>query len=256
MLFSDRWTGAAALMLAATSSCSSSRVDVSKGAPADDASTTPPVADASPDPGDSSSPPPTGTVVPPTRPCKEGEYTGAFGGSYASPLAASRLEMMGTVSLSLTQVDTGTQTCQVLGEFESCSDIFLIQGGTITGIADDPEVAGDAQPGGYPYSCTVSGALICNERKLVNGWIQCTVCPEPSGDAGTACSAFAGPLVATYDYPTESFSGTWNGADALASVDGGSSAPDGGANSEYLSLDGGYGDGQFGGSGTWTAGPR
>jgi hypothetical protein len=254
---SSWWTGAAALAIAATCGCSSSRVDVSPGAPdgdIGDGSTTPPVADAWPGPEDSSSPP--SVPLSPEIPCEEGEYTGAIGGSYASPLAASRLVVTGTVSLSLVSAGPSSQTCTVQGELERCSDVFLIRDGAITGVANDSDVTDDAHVGGYPYSCTMSGALLCRERNVVNGWIQCTVCPGPPPDAGTACSVFAGPLVATYDYPTLSFTGTWNGADALASDDGGSSAPDAEAISEYLSLDGGYGDGHYGGSGTWTAAPR
>jgi hypothetical protein len=252
MTFSNRWTAAATLVIAATSSCASSRVDVSQGAP--DGSVGDGSTPAPPNPGDSSSPPPTGTVSV-DIPCKEGEYTGAIGGSYASPLTAARLAVTGTVGFSLVSVSTAVQ-CMVQGEFEPCSGVFQLKSGTVNGIASESDVADDAHVSGYPYSCTMSGVLLCRERTLVNGWIQCTVCPGPLADAGTACSVFAGPLVATYDYPTLSFTGTWNGADALASEDGGSSVPDGGTISDYLSLDGGYGDGRYGGNGTWTAAPR
>jgi hypothetical protein len=110
-----------------------------------------------------------------------------------------------------------------------------------------------------PYSCAVSGALSCVERALENGWAECTYCDgQISEDAGCGAAGggrFAGPLAATYDTLTLGFaSGVWNGAEALAGNDGGEvPGPEGGPFYDYLALDGGYGGGDYGGSGAWSA---
>jgi hypothetical protein len=255
MASSDWWTGVATLVIAATSGCSSSTgVEGLQSGPDGGGD-----ANASPGPGDSSGPPPPAPTVAmspsPQGPCKAGAYAGTFGGSYASPLASAPLVVTGTVSLSLVSAGTSEQTCMFEGEVERCSDFLMIQDGGITGVANASLGTDDAQVGGYPYSCTTSGTLWCSEQKLVGGWVRCTVCPGPASDGGSVCSVFAGPLVATYDYGTLSFTGTWNAANALAGGDGGPTAPDGQPISDYLSLDGGYGDADYGGSGTWTAHP-
>ena len=41
---------------------------------------------------------------------------------------------------------------------ESCSDVFPLSGGTITGVANQ-NMVGDAGVGGYPYYCTMTGTL-------------------------------------------------------------------------------------------------
>lgn len=155
----------------------------------------------------------------------------------------------------------------LVGEASKCSNLFSLTNGVITGVADGT-MMGDAEVGGYPYFCTMTGTLDCKAKKLVGGWIQCTYCVGPLADGGMACSLlngvggttgvgghFAGPLTANYDYNTLAFvMGTWNGAEALAGNDGGSPGPDGGPPSDYLSDSGLYvGPNNYGGSGTWNA---
>jgi hypothetical protein len=175
----------------------------------------------------------------------------------------------GNVDLTLEQAGSPGTTCMLVGESqrEDCSNVFTLQNGTITGVADALQF-GDASVGGFPYFCTMTGTLDCKSKLLVGGWIQCTYCVGPLADAGTACwllngvagttgvgGHFAGPLTANYDIGTLSFvMGTWNGAEALAGNDGGSPGPDGGPISDYLSDSGLYlGPNDFGGSGTWNA---
>jgi hypothetical protein len=201
-------------------------------------------------------------------PCQGGKYEGTFAGTYTSHLTGIGfpIPVTGNVDMTLNQEGTGAgQTCMLVGEATKCSDLFSLQNGTITGVADE---LGDSGVGGFPYFCTMTGTLDCPEKKLVNGWIQCTYCVGPLADGGLACSLlngvagttgvgghFAGPLTANYDYSTLSFvMGTWNGAEALAGNDGGSPGPEGGPISNYLSDSGLYlGPGDFGGSGTWNA---
>jgi hypothetical protein len=202
-------------------------------------------------------------------PCKGGHYSGTFAGTYTSHLTGIGIPIpvTGNVDMSLDQVGSDQMTCTLVGEATKCSDLFSLQNGTITGIADEGMI-GDAGFGGFPYFCTMTGTLACAEKKLVGGWIQCTYCVGPLADGGMACSLlngvagttgvgghFAGPLTANYDYSTLSFvMGTWNGAESLAGNDGGSPGPDGGPISEYLSDSGTYlGLNDFGGSGTWNA---
>jgi hypothetical protein len=202
-------------------------------------------------------------------PCKGGQYSGTFAGTYTSHLTAVGvpIPVTGNVDMTLDQVGSGNMTCMLVGEATKCSDLFSLQNGTITGVADQGMI-GDADIGGFPYFCTMSGTLACAEKKLVGGWIQCTYCIGPLADGGMACSLldgvagtagvgghFAGPLTANYDYASLSFvMGNWNGAEALAGNDGGSPGPDGGPIADYLSDSGLYlGPGDFGGSGTWNA---
>jgi len=205
-----------------------------------------------------------------SEPCKGGQYDGTFAGTYSSHLTVLGISLMvtGNVDMTLKQEGTDQQKCTLMlvGEatVSKCSDLFSLQNGTITGVAN-----GDDGGGGFPYYCTMTGTLACAEKKLVNGWIQCTYCVGPLADGGMSCQflnlggtsgytmgvggQFAGPLTANYDTSTLSFvMGTWNGAEALAGNDGGSPGPDGGPATSYLS-DSGYGLLDFGGSGTWTA---
>jgi hypothetical protein len=205
-------------------------------------------------------------------PCKGGQYDGTFAGLYTSHLTGVGvpIPVAGNVDLTLDQAGSAGTQCKLAGEFEDCSNVFTLQNGTITGIADQAQI-GDAGVGGFPYFCTMTGTLDCKGKKLVNGWVQCTYCVGPLADGGMACSLlngvagttgvgghFAGPLTANYDYGTLSFvNGTWNGAEALAGNDGGSPTPDGGPISNYLSDSGLYlGPNDFGGSGTWNAAYR
>jgi hypothetical protein len=203
-------------------------------------------------------------------PCKGGKYNGTFAGFYTSHLTGVGvpIPVAGNVDLTLEQEGSAGTMCRVAGEgFEECSNVFSLQNGVITGVADAVHV-GDAAVGGFPYFCTMTGTLDCKNKKLVDGWIQCTYCVGPLADGGLSCSLldgvagttgvgghFAGPLTANYDYATLAFiMGTWNGAEALAGNDGGSPGPDGGPASDYLSDSGLYlGPGDFGGSGTWNA---
>jgi hypothetical protein len=198
--------------------------------------------------------------------CKGGHYDGTFAGSYTShlTLVGIPLTVTGNVDMTLEQEGTAQMTCMLVGEATKCSDLFSLQNGTITGVAN-----GDDAGGGFPYYCTMTGTLDCPAKKLVNGWIQCTYCVGPLADGGMSCAflnlggtsgitmgvggQFAGPLTANYNTGTTSFVlGTWNGAESLAGNDGGSPGPDGGPVSSYLS-DSGYGLLDFGGSGTWNA---
>ncbi len=189
--------------------------------------------------------------------CQGGQYTGAFAGSYTSHLTGVGIPvpMTGNVIMTLEQEGSDNQTCMLIGESVKCSDLFSLYNGTITGVAD-----GNGAGGGVPYFCTMTGTLDCAEKKLVNGWIQCTYCVGPPADGGACASSgvggqFAGTLTVNYDTTTRTFvMGTWNGAEALAGNDGGSPGPDGGPPSSYLSDSGTYlAPGDFGGSGTWSA---
>ena len=102
--------------------------------------------------------------------------------------------------------------CTFEGESLKCSDVFSLKNGIITGIADAVQT-GDASVGGFPYYCTMTGTLGCMQKKLVDGWIQCTYCIGPLADGGLSCALldgvagttgvgghFAGPLTADYFY--------------------------------------------------------
>jgi hypothetical protein len=190
-------------------------------------------------------------------PCEGGQYAGALGGSYTSHLTGAGIpvSMTGNVNMTLDQEGSDDQACMLFGEVTRCSDLYDLRDGTITGVAN-----GNGAGGGFPYLCTMTGTLGCAEKKLVNGWIQCTYCAGPPADGGACASSgvggqFAGTLTANYDTTTHTFvMGTWNGAEALAGNDGGSPGPDGGPPSSYLSDSGTYlAPGDFGGSGTWSA---
>jgi hypothetical protein len=161
--------------------------------------------------------------------CKGGFYEGSFGGLYSSRLTliGANIPVVGDVQLTLHQEGTGTQTCMFQGESELCSNIFSVQGGIIKGTAD----------GLFPYYCTLTGTLGCKQKKLVNGWIECTYCVGSLNDGGMSCmnggsgngdshggvtgtgGQFAGPLTADYFY-------TSTGGDGGAgAIDGGGSGP-------------------------------
>jgi len=202
--------------------------------------------------------------------CKAGFYQGAFTGSYSSYLAFGiPLTVTGNVELTLNQEGTSNQTCMitVTGEgpvTESCSDVFTLSGGTITGVADKSGMIGDATIGGFPYFCNMTGTLDCAKKVLDNGWIECTYCIGPLADGGGACDLiggrFAGPLTANYNTSSLAFTGgTWNGAEVLCNDagvcnNGTSPGPDGGPALNYVSPDGSYSfGGPYGGSGDWMA---
>jgi hypothetical protein len=206
--------------------------------------------------------------------CKAGFYEGMFTGTYSSHITVVGIDIpvSGNVQLTLDQEGSSNQQCtiDVQGEgvtTESCSDVFSLSGGTIQGILD----------GLFPYFCTLTGTLDCATESLDNGWMECTYCAigvildggTPPGDPLANCTGaggnFAGPLTASYDTSTLSFtSGTWNGSERLCDGiagtstatcnDGGSPGPEGGPASDYLVLDGGYGlNANFGGAGSWSA---
>jgi hypothetical protein len=197
--------------------------------------------------------------------CKAGRYEGTFDGSYTSSLTilGFPLSVSGNVDLTLNQEGGDAQVCTVGGEFTSCSNVFTLENGTITGVANKAGTIGDAAVGGFPYFCVMTGTLDCSKKRLVGGWIQCTYCAfDNLTEGGTQCDGanvgghFAGPLTANYDPNSHTFvNGTWNGAEALAGNDGAAPGPEGGTINDYLSLDGGgYGFlGKFGGNGTWNA---
>jgi hypothetical protein len=195
--------------------------------------------------------------------CQPGHYVGTFNGSYSSHLIIGiPLTVTGNVDMTLDQAgDAGTQ-CMYNGEFMNCSNFFVVSGGTITGVANGSAEGGKS---GYPYFCQLTGTLDCPNKKLIGGWINCTYCVGSLDSTGMACAPafggflpgiggqFAGPVTADYD--TSKFSlvnGTWNGAEALAGVDAGTTTWNGMPVSNYLS-DAGYGIGNYGGNGTWNA---
>jgi hypothetical protein len=199
--------------------------------------------------------------------CKGGRYTGNFDGSYESSYAIGLpLKVTGNVDMTLNAYGSPTQTCTFMGESESCSNFYQLSGGTVTGVANKTMV-GEAGVGGFPYFCFLTGTLDCKAKKLVGGWIECVYCVVGViADGGMTCDPslagvgtgvfgnFAGPVTADYDYGSVSFvNGTWNGAEALAHNNGMQPGPEGGPVGNYLSLDGGYGFGSYGGAGTWTA---
>ncbi len=161
--------------------------------------------------------------------CKGGFYQGSFGGLYSSHLTVigANIPVVGDVQLTLDQQGSGQQMCTFEGESEKCSDIFSVKDGVIQGTAD----------GLFPYYCTLTGTLGCKQKKLVDGWINCTYCVGPLNDGGMSCAIlgtgsggagggltgtggqFAGPLTADYFY-------TSTGGDGGAgAVDGGGSGP-------------------------------
>ncbi len=203
--------------------------------------------------------------------CKGGHYKGTFTGNYSSSLTLIGLgiRVSGDVEMTLFQEGTAQMTCMLNGESESCSDVFSLQDGTITGVANG-KVTEAGVTGGFPYYCKMTGTLDCPKKKLVNGWIECTYCVGQLADGGMMCAPliggigggiggmFAGPLTADYDYGTTAFTnGTWNGTESLCPNmtcnDGMMPGPDGGSVYDYLSDSGMYGLGTFGGSGGWAA---
>jgi hypothetical protein len=163
--------------------------------------------------------------------CKGGFYQGSFGGLYSSHLTyfGANVPVTGDLQLTLEQMGSMQQMCTFQGESESCSDIFSIQNGYIQGTAD----------GLFPFFCTLTGTLGCKERKLENGWIECTYCIGPLNDGGMSCALggsgtgsagdgstgiggqVAGPLTADYFY-TSTGDG---GANTAGAIDGGGSGP-------------------------------
>jgi hypothetical protein len=208
--------------------------------------------------------------------CKAGFYQGKFTGTYSSHITVVGvgIPVQGNVEMTLNQQGSSNTQCtiNVQGEgvtTESCNDVFTVSGGTISGVAD----------GLFPYYCTMTGTLDCAKKVLENGWIECTYCaigaiPDGGDKASTdplavcegAGGNFAGVFQANYDTSTLSFTdGVWNGAEDLCTGiggtpfascnDGGSPGPEGGAPTNYLRLDAGYGLApNYGGSGNWTAG--
>jgi hypothetical protein len=207
--------------------------------------------------------------------CKAGFYQGTFTGTYSSHITVVGvgIPVQGNVELTLNQQGSSDSQCTISIEgegltMESCSDVFTVSGGVITGVAD----------GLFPYYCTMTGTLDCAKKILDNGWIECTYCavgviPDgggaAKGDPLATCEGaggnFAGVFQANYDTSTLSFTdGVWNGAEdlctgiggtSLASCnDGGSPGPEGGPPTNYLRLDAGYGlFPNYGGSGDWNA---
>ena len=191
-------------------------------------------------------------------PCKAGFYEGTFAGSYTSHITGIGIPIpvQGNVELTLKQGGSAGTQCKAGGEFQDCTNVFTLKDGTITGIADSGNI-GDAQVGGFPYFCTMTGTLECAEKEEARrrgGSSRSSYCIGPLADGGMACDLFngvggttgvgghfAGPLVAGYDYKTLAFIlGTWNGAEALAGNDGTMPGPDGGTIADYLSDSGLY----------------
>jgi len=211
--------------------------------------------------------------------CKAGFYAGSFTGNYSSHLTLFGIDIpvSGNVQLTLDQQGSSNQQCTIENQGEgtttvSCNNVFTLSGGTIQGVAD--KIGGDGGVGGFPYYCSMTGTLDCEKEVLDNGWIECTYCVGPiaNPDAGNPLATcdvaggnFSGPLKANYNTSTLSFTdGTWNGAEVLCDGiagtstascnDGGTPGPEGGAATNYLVADGGYGiNPHFGGAGGWGA---
>ncbi len=208
----------------------------------------------------------TGVMVAPSD-CKAGHYVGSFTGNYSSGLIAGiPLTVTGNVDLTLNQAGGSDMMCMVEGEgFVTCSNVFTLSGGTVTGVADQNMIGDAFTFGGYPYFCVLTGTLDCAKKKLVNGWIQCTYCVGDLTEAGTSCvpgllggdggigGHFAGPVTADYNTSSHTFAnGTWNGAEALADL--AMMPPLDSSFEDALALDGGYGFlAKYGGAGDWTA---
>ena len=215
--------------------------------------------------------------------CKSGFYKGELDGTCTSRLVYLGVDipLVAYVQLTLVPLGVDTQTCAFGGQFVKCSDVFSIQNGETT----EGTIAAL-----FPFYCTLTGTLGCNEKKLADGWIECTYCLGPFADGGGACANidtdasgeggtsgvgghFAGPLTSDYFYASTSGDGgvgppsfgtafpgndpgAWNAAEALGEYPGTGPLPDGGTLSDYLS-DAGYPGGDasraFGGEGTWYA---
>jgi len=125
--------------------------------------------------------------------CSGGSYVGPFTGEYTSHLTGVGIPIpvTGTVTFTLVQAGSAGTTGTLAGESKDCSDVFPVESGTVTGV-DDAVNTGDAAVGGFPFFCTMTGALDCDARKLVNGWVQCTYCIGPVADGGLTCSLLSG----------------------------------------------------------------
>jgi hypothetical protein len=204
-------------------------------------------------------------------PCKGGHYSGTFLGLYTSKLTVVGvpIPVAGNVDMTLNQKGGSDTTCQVHGEVPvPCDQVFTLQNGTITGVADGIQTEAGVV-GGFPYYCSMTGTLDCATKRLDEGWIVCTYCIGPLGTDMKSCATsvggnFAGSLTANYDTGKLAFvNGNWNGAEALCPQQGMVSScnngmmpgPDGGDPTSYLAPDGGaYAlPGNYGGLGTWTA---
>jgi hypothetical protein len=206
--------------------------------------------------------------------CKAGFYLGQFGGLYSSSVTiiGINIPVVGDVRLTLKSKGSDQQMCTFEGETTKCSDIFSLENGTISGMADMA----------FPYYCDMTGTLSCQKKTLENGWIQCHYCafgviPDGGGPCVGIGGKFAGPLKVDYFYtggadggstrpsfgtvpppllapdPSKYDPGTWNGAESLAGYPGTGPLPDGGTLYDYLS-DAGYGIApHYGGTGWWFA---
>jgi hypothetical protein len=188
-----------------------------------------------------------------------GTYAGTLVGTYSSSRVALGIPLSVSGQLTMTLVpaagDGATCAGDGGGDAADCDDAFVVQGGAVKGVQDP---SGDGAVGGFPFACTLAGALDCRTGAFTGGWIECTYCIGPLLDSGTGCillgGQFAGTFTASYDLATRAFiDGQWNASEALAGNDGGSPGPEGGPPSAYLSDSGTYGVNGFGGSGTWSA---
>jgi hypothetical protein len=163
--------------------------------------------------------------------------------------------LVGTVSMTLVPEGAPGTSCSIGGRAEDCSQVFSIQDGRLIAARSGIDGGSAAEA---PLACTITGALDCAARVVVDGWSQCLYCAFGWADGGQSCAVdvgdrSAGTIGADYDAGALAFvNGTWNASEALAGNDGGSPGPDGGPPSAYLS-DGGYIDMNYGGSGTWSA---
>ncbi|MGH7437106.1 MAG: hypothetical protein ACRENE_15640, partial [Polyangiaceae bacterium] len=166
-----------------------------------------------------------GSDAAPSGACRGGVYAGSFGGLYSSHLTliGANIPLTGNVSLTLMQLGSSQQTCAVDGDSGPCDDFLSIRAGVVQGVAD----------GAFPFVCTLTGTLDCRDKKLADGWIECTYCIGPLNDGGTSCTLggggdsgltgsggrFAGPLASDY------FETSTGGDGGAGAIDGGGSGP-------------------------------
>ena len=119
--------------------------------------------------------------------CRAGHYHGSFVGIYSPAIAVAPAPIPVTGDIDLVLAESTS------GEF------FEISGGKLGGVADLL----------FPFSADVKGRLDCATGKLVDGFLSNGVYI-----VGVIPYAFEGPLPASYDKQTHSFTGgTWDVAE-------------------------------------------
>lgn len=120
--------------------------------------------------------------------CKAGSYSGAFTGTYLSPIAVViPVPISGTVTHRL--------------EASADGEFFEIRDGTVEGTADTPI-------GPVPFTADFTGRLDCDNARLDGAMLKNGQYTDPN--LGTVYD-FEGPVEAQYDKIGHQFiNGTWN----------------------------------------------